>query len=493
MRTKKLFEIVPDDSDVEVRGSVELEVAGIEIDSRKVSESFLFIAIQGRVSDGHLFIEKAIENGAAAILCQQWPVDLREGVTYVKVSSTQMIAGLVASSFYDHPSERLRLIGVTGTNGKTTIATLLHQLYSEMGYFTGLVSTVENKIGQEVVPATHTTPDPIRLNELLSIMVDRGCEYAFMEVSSHAIDQGRIAGLDFEIAIFSNLTHDHLDYHGSFKEYAWTKKKLFDHLAPSSIAITNVDDKNGGLMVQNTKAQVRTYGLRRMSDYKCKVISDSVGGLQLMIDRQEVHFKLSGRFNAYNIMAVLACAVELGASKDQVLLSLSALNGPEGRLEKVIVKGSKKVGFVDYAHTPDALENVLKTLDKVRSKDAKIVVVVGAGGDRDKAKRPLMAQVACKWADQVVLTSDNPRSENPEVILNEMEKGVAVEHKRKSLRITNRKEAIRTAVRLAKDIDLVLVAGKGHEKYQEIKGEKLPFDDKQVLMDALNEDASLDT
>lgn len=485
MSTKKLFEIIPDDADVEVRGSLQVEIHRLIVDSRKVSESCLFVAIPGTVVDGHIFIDKAIANGASAVLCQVWPNEFKEDCTYIKVKSTRDLLGFVASAFYDHPSERLSLIGVTGTNGKTTIATLLHQLYNSLGYFTGLLSTVENKIGDEVIPSTLTTPDPIRLNELLSVMLERGCEYAFMEVSSHAIDQGRINGLEFDIAIYTNLTHDHLDYHGSFKEYIWTKKKLFDGLNSSAKSIINIDDKNSSVMVQNTKSKVLTYGLRQMADYKTKIISDSVDGLQLMIDRDEVHFKMSGAFNAYNLMAVLATAIELGVDRNEALIALSGLNGAEGRLEKVSVQGVAKVAFVDYAHTPDALENVLRTLAKVKQSNANIIVVVGAGGDRDKLKRPKMAEVAIRLADQVILTSDNPRSEDPECILDDMEAGIAEEEKGKFIRITDRKTAIKTAVKIAKDIDLILVAGKGHEKYQEIKGEKLPFDDKKVLTEAL--------
>lgn len=480
-----LFEIIPDDAGVEVRGSLDQLVAGVAIDSRLVSSDVVFIAIDGAAVDGHAYIGMALDAGATTIVCDDWPTSMVDGVTYVKVGDTRKYAGRLAHAFYDYPSEHMALVGVTGTNGKTTIATLLYQLYTGMGYVVGLVSTVENRVGDTVLASTHTTPDPISLNALLYQMRHAGCTHVFMEVSSHSLDQGRVDGLEFDVAIFTNMSHDHLDYHGSFKEYVWAKKKLFDGLNRSATAIINIDDKRGPVMVQNCAASVLKYSLRSMADYRVKVLADTVEGLQLSLDGATIYCRMSGRYNAYNLLAVLATAETLGDNREDVLPILSNLTGAEGRLERVAVEGVDKIGFVDYAHTPDALDNVVKTLRHTMVSAAQLIVVIGAGGDRDSLKRPEMARIATRLADRVILTSDNPRTESPEAILDDMEAGVEQEQRHKSIRITDRAQAIRTAVLLARSGDIILVAGKGHEKYQDIMGEKLPFDDKVVLQEAL--------
>lgn len=470
----------------EVIGDTETPIMGVTADSRAVELVSLFVAVRGTISDGHKFIDKAIEGGAIAIVCEELPAELNPAVTYIRVHDASYALGHIASNFYGVPSSRMRLVGVTGTNGKTTCATLLYNLFTALGHKCGLISTVENKIGREVIPSTHTTPDPVSLNKLLADMVDENCTYAFMEVSSHAAAQNRITGLEFIGAIFTNLTLDHLDYHKTLENYRDAKKKFFDQMPYGSFALVNVDDRNGMFMMQNTKAKRYTYGLKNMADYKAKVLEDSLTGLHLIIDGQEFWTKLIGNFNAYNLLAVYSTAVLLGESKVDVLTALSALSPPEGRFQYIKSK-SNVAAIVDYAHTPDALENVLKTIEEIRTRNEQVITIVGCGGDRDRSKRPLMAQIACEHSDRVILTSDNPRSENPEDILAEMQTGVDPSNYKKVLKVTDRKEAIRTAISLAKDGDIILVAGKGHEKYQEIQGVKYPFDDMEVIKETFNQ------
>lgn len=459
---------------------METEVKGLTFDSRKVVPGFVFIAVTGTVSDGHAFIQKAIDAGARVIVCERLPEAINEYITYVTVKSSGQALGIMASNFYGNPSEHLKLIGVTGTNGKTTTVTLLYQLFSALGYNVGLISTVENRIIDEAVPSTHTTPDPIQLNELLRRMVTAGCSHAFMEVSSHAVDQERIAGLKFTGALFTNITHDHLDYHKTFENYIKAKKKFFDELSSEGFALVNADDKRGMVMLQNTKASKYTFGLKKMVDYKARIITNSLEGLELEVGGKNVWFKMIGDFNAYNLLGVYAAALLLGEESDDVLLQLSALNGAPGRFERVL-PGSKITAIVDYAHTPDALKNVLETIGAFRTGNEQVITVLGCGGNRDKTKRPLMASIACKLSDKVVLTSDNPRDEDPMQIIREMQSGVLPTEVRKTLVLADREEAIKTACMMAKENDIVLVAGKGHEAYQEVKGVKHPFDDRLVM------------
>nr|WP_090699331.1 UDP-N-acetylmuramoyl-L-alanyl-D-glutamate--2,6-diaminopimelate ligase [Daejeonella rubra] len=468
-----------------VIGSTELEVEAICFDSRKAAPGVLFVAVRGTESDGHAFIEKAIDLGAAAILCEELPLNIRENISYFLVENSAKALGIIASNFYNKPSAKLKLVGVTGTNGKTTIATLLFQLFRDLGYKTGLLSTVQNQINDLIIPATHTTPDPVALNRLLSDMVESGCDYCFMEVSSHAVAQSRTEGLEFAGGIFTNLTHDHLDFHKTFDSYLKAKKGFFDRLDNKAFALTNVDDKNGMVMLQNTKAHKKTYGLKNIADFKAKIIENHFSGLLLNIENEEVWFKMVGSFNAYNLLAVYAAALLLEQDRLKVLTSLSRLSGAEGRFDYMI-SPSGIIGIVDYAHTPDAVQNVLSTIQDIRKGTEQVITVIGCGGDRDKTKRPIMAQVACDWSNKVILTSDNPRTEVPEQIIRDMEAGVMPQNKRKALSITDRKEAIRTACHLAKPGDIIVVAGKGHEKYQDIGGVKLPFDDKEILTEFLN-------
>lgn len=462
-------------------GNTDVNITDVQIDSRKVQKGSLFIAVKGVAVDGHLYIDKAIELGAAAIVCEFIPTLLNPDVTYVQTDNSAEAAGEIIHNFYDQPSQKLKLVGVTGTNGKTTIATLLYKLFTCLGYKCGLISTVENQINGEVIPSTHTTPDPVSLNALLKQMVDAGCEYAFMEVSSHAVHQRRIAGLQFAGAIFSNITHDHLDYHKTFDEYIKAKKGFFDGLPASAFAITNIDDKRGNVMLQNTAAKKLTYSLKSMADFKGKILENSLTGLMMTVNDQEVHFRLIGEFNAYNLLAVYGAAVSLGEDKSRVLQCLSNTTGAEGRFDYIVSTKERVIGIVDYAHTPDALVNVLETIKKLRQGHEQIITVVGCGGDRDKTKRPVMGEVACEYSDKVIFTSDNPRSEDPEDILKDMETGLSSAAKRKYVSIADRKQAIKTAVNMAQPDDIVLIAGKGHEKYQEIKGVKHHFDDKEVL------------
>ena len=469
----------------DVIGSTNLAVEKITFDSREVEKFTLFVAVKGVNVDGHQFINKAIEQGAEAIVCEDLPAELNPKITYVKVQNSKRALGIIASNFYDNPSEKLTMVGVTGTNGKTTVATLLFNLFKAMGHKTGLLSTVENRIADKIIPSTHTTPDAIQLNSLLAKMVENGVSHCFMEVSSHAIDQDRIAGLVFDLGIFTNITHDHLDYHKTFNEYIKAKKKFFDNLSEEAKALINIDDKHGEVMVQNTKAKVYTYAMKTLADFHVKILENHFDGMLLSIDGQEVWTKLIGEFNAYNILAVYGSSVLLGKDKMVVLTNISLLEPVEGRFQYFKTENNI-AAIVDYAHTPDALQNVLETIKKIRTGNEKLITVVGCGGDRDKEKRPSMAKIASEYSDKVILTSDNPRSENPETIIDEMRTGVEPQNYKKVHSIVNRREAIKTASALASEGDIILVAGKGHEKYQEIKGEKFPFDDYEELKNALN-------
>ena len=469
---------------LQIKGDTAVVIDSLCIDSRKVTRGSMFIAVRGTLSDGHSFIERAIEQGAVAIVCETLPDTIKEGVTYVQVKDSAEATGLMADAFYDFPSDELKIVGITGTNGKTTTATLLYQLFEALGYKCGLLSTVQNFIHTQVEVSTHTTPDAISIQALLRRMADAGCTHAFMEVSSHAIHQHRIAGIRFAGGVFTNITHDHLDYHKTFDEYIRVKKSFFDGLPANAFALTNADDKRGMVMLQNTKAQKHTYSLRVPASVKGKVLENNLTGLIMAVDSQEAHFRMIGTFNAYNLLAVYGAAKLLGEDRMQVLEQLSGLHGAPGRFETYLSPKDKILGIVDYAHTPDALLNVVATINQLRVSGQQLITVVGCGGDRDKTKRPIMAEVACEHSDKTILTADNPRSEDPEVILNEMEAGLTAPQKRKSLRITDRKEAIKVACTLAQPGDIILVAGKGHETYQEIKGVKHHFDDKEILTEA---------
>lgn len=466
-----------------VQGSTQVQVDDLQLDSRKVRKGSAFIAIKGANSDGHAFIQTAIEQGAAAVICETLPSDRQEKVTYVQVENSAAAAGYMANNFFGQPSARIKLVGVTGTNGKTTIATLLFKLFTGLKYKCGLISTVQNQIADTIIPATHTTPDAISLSSLLKRMADEGCSHVFMETSSHAIHQHRITGLQYAGAVFSNITHDHLDYHQTFDEYIRVKKLFFDGLPSTAFALSNADDKRGSVMLQNTNAQKYLYSLKTIADFKGKILENTLSGLLMIINDQEVHFRLIGEFNAYNLLAVYGTAICLGENKQEVLVTLSEVTGAEGRFDYLISAAEKVIGIVDYAHTPDALINVLATIQKLRKGYEQIITVVGCGGDRDKTKRPIMAEAACEYSTRVIFTSDNPRSEDPDQILRDMEAGLNSAGRKKAISIVDRKEAIKTAVSLAKSEDIVLVAGKGHEKYQEIKGVKNPFDDKAVLQE----------
>jgi UDP-N-acetylmuramoyl-L-alanyl-D-glutamate--2,6-diaminopimelate ligase len=461
-------------------GSTDVDVNMICFDSRKVKEGSLFIAIKGTQSDGHGFIDKAISLGAVAIVAEKLPEVISDKATYVTVKDSAQALGIIASNFYGNPSGKLKLVGVTGTNGKTTVATLLYKLFSSLGYRCGMLSTVVNKIVDKDFVSTHTTPDPIQINELLVSMLEAGCTHCFMEVSSHAVAQGRIAGLHFIGALFTNITHDHLDYHRTFESYIRAKKGFFDGLSSDAFALVNIDDKRGMVMLQNTKGQKKTFALKKMADYKAKIITNSIEGLELEIGERNVWFKLIGDFNAYNLLTVYGAACLMGEDSDTILLKLSALTTAPGRFE-LVLPGSKFTAIVDYAHTPDALKNVLETIEHFRTGQEQVIAVVGCGGDRDKTKRPLMAAVACKYSNKIIFTSDNPRSEDPLEIIKEMQTGVGPTDAKKTLVMVDREEAIKTACMLAKEKDIIIVAGKGHENYQEIKGVKHPFDDKEVL------------
>ncbi|SFC16264.1 UDP-N-acetylmuramoyl-L-alanyl-D-glutamate--2,6-diaminopimelate ligase [Parapedobacter composti] len=470
----------------QVIGNLNVAVDSLTFDSRKVGVNCLFVAVKGTQVDGHRFIGAAVSSGASAILCEQLPETTHDDVTYVQVDDTAFALGVSAANYFENPSKKLRLVGITGTNGKTTIATLLYKLFREMGYEAGLISTVKNQVGDRTVAATHTTPDPVALNGLLQEMVQTGCDYCFMEVSSHAIAQQRIAGLNFAGGIFSNITHDHLDFHKTFDAYIKAKKTFFDGLDRFAFALSNADDKNGLIMLQNTFAHRKTYGIKSMADFKAKVIESHFDGMLLHLDGHEVWVKLVGGFNAYNILAVYGAAILLEQETMKVLTALSSITGAEGRFDATISKHGV-VGVVDYAHTPDAVQNVLQTIQSLRKNNETIITVLGCGGDRDKAKRPKMAAVAAKYSDKVIITSDNPRTEDPLQIIHDMEAGIPADRKRDVFSIADRREAIRAACHLAKPGDILLIAGKGHEKYQEINGKRYDFDDKQVLINAFNE------
>lgn len=467
------------------KANTDVDVKNVTIDSRNVIPGSCFIALKGTKTDGQAFINSAVESGAVAIVCESIPDAMQEGVVYIQVENAAEAAGYISHNFYGEPSLKLKLIGVTGTNGKTTVVTLLWKLFNSLGYKSGLISTVQNQIGEKVVAATHTTPDAVTINALLKQMTDEGCEFVFMECSSHAIHQHRITGLQFAGALFTNITHDHLDYHKTFDEYIRVKKSWFDKLPSSAFAISNADDKRGAVMLQNTNAKKYLYSLRTMTDFKGKILDNSLEGLHMTVNDKEVYFRLIGEFNAYNLLAVYGTAVCLGEDMDTVLQMLSSMDGAEGRFDYMVSKKEKITGIVDYAHTPDALLNVLATIKKLRKGNEQIITVVGCGGDRDKTKRPVMAEVACEYSDKVIFTSDNPRTEDPQEILKDMQAGVNAVTKKKVISIPDRKEAIKTAVSLAGTEDIVLVAGKGHEKYQEIKGVKYDFDDKKILNEML--------
>ena len=477
----KLSELLKNVTTISLIGNSEADITGVNIDSRKVEKGHLFVAIKGTQTDGHRFVPKAIELGATAVLCEDLPEERQEGVTYVKVESTEEAVGPVATMFYGEPSKHLKLVGVTGTNGKTTIATLLYNMFRKFGYKCGLLSTVCNYIEGEAIPADHTTPDPIELNYLLSKMVQAGCDYAFMECSSHAIAQKRIGGLKFAGGLFTNLTRDHLDYHKTFENYRDAKKAFFDGLDKDAFAITNADDKNGAIMVQNTKAQVKTYSTRTMADFRARIIECHFEGMYLEINGREVGVQFIGKFNVSNLLAVYGAAVMLGKAPEDILVVLSTLKSVAGRLEP-IRSAEGVTAIVDYAHTPDALENVLNAIHEVLDgKGGQVITVCGAGGNRDKGKRPLMAQEAVKQSNRVIITSDNPRFEEPQDIINDMLAGLDQKQMKKVIAIADRKEAIKTAAMLAQKGDVILIAGKGHEDYQEIKGVKHHFDDREVV------------
>lgn len=480
----QLKDILTQVEPVQVIGDTATDVAGITIDSRAVENGFVFVAIKGTLTDGHLYIDKAIEKGASFIVCEDLPEQTKEDVTYIIVEDSAAVVGMMAHAFYGGASQKMKVVGITGTNGKTTTATLLYQLFEGLGYKCGLISTVQNHIHDRVVSATHTTPDPVAVHKLLAEMHAAGCTHVFMEVSSHAVHQKRIAGIHFSGGVFTNITHDHLDYHKTFDEYIRVKKLFFDGLPKTAFALTNADDKRGMVMLQNTKASKKTYSLRIPADVKGKVLENNLTGLVMNVDEHEAHFRMIGTFNAYNLLAVYGVATLSGEDRLETLSVLSTLNGAQGRFETIMSPVEKVLGIVDYAHTPDALINVLATVNQLRTAGQQVITVVGCGGDRDKTKRPLMAEVACEHSDKAIFTADNPRTESPDAILDDMVAGLSITHKRKILRIADRREAIKTACTLAVMEDIVLVAGKGHETYQEINGERHHFDDREVLKEA---------
>lgn len=479
---RKLADILSLVSTKKIVGNTDVVFDNISIDSRTVSENSLFIAIRGTLTDGHLYITKAIGKGARIIVCENLPEVPEESTTYIQVADTGIAAGQIASAFYGEPTKDLTVVGVTGTNGKTTVATLLYQLFRGLGYKCGLISTVQNIIGEENLVSTHTTPDAISIQDLFARMRDAGCSHVFMEISSHAIHQHRIEGIRLTGAIFTNITHDHLDYHKTFDEYIRVKKQLFDRLPGHAFALSNTDDKRGMVMLQNTKAQQYTYSLRIPAPIKGKILENNLSGLIMNIDGHETHLRMIGAFNAYNLLAVYGTAKILGEEPTEILAVMSNLRGAPGRFETIISEQENILGIVDYAHTPDALLNVLSTIQQLRQQSEQVITVVGCGGNRDQAKRPIMAQVAAEKSDRVILTSDNPRDEDPSEILDQMEAGLSFSQKRKSLKITDRKDAIKTACSLAMPGDIILVAGKGHETYQEVKGVKQHFDDREILV-----------
>ena len=469
-----------------VKGPTDIAINKIEFDSRKIELNDVFVAIKGSLSDGHTFIDKALELGATAVICETFPERIVNGVTYIQVKSSNEALAFLSANFYENPSQKLRLVGVTGTNGKTTIASLLYQLFKNAGYKVGLLSTVKIMVDETEYKATHTTPDSLTINHYLNEMVETGCEFCFMEVSSHGVHQKRTEGLHFEGGIFTNLSHDHLDYHNTFAEYRDVKKSFFDYLPKSAFAIVNVDDKNGAVMVQNTKAKKVTYALKSYADYRAQILENQFTGLLLKVNGHDLWTKLIGSFNAYNLLAIFATAIELGLEEQEALRLVSALESVSGRFQ-YIVSESKITAIVDYAHTPDALENVLKTIENIRTRNEQLITVVGCGGDRDKTKRPIMANIASELSDKAIFTSDNPRTENPETILEEMEKGVEPQNFKKTLSIIDRKQAIKTACQLANSGDIILIAGKGHETYQEINGVRHDFDDMKIVKELLEQ------
>lgn len=469
---------------ISVHGELDVEIKSVEFDSRQVQQDAVFVAVKGEQVDGHNYISQAIASGATCIVCENLPNEMAENITFIQVRNSAEALALIAANFYGNPSAELSLVGITGTNGKTTTTTLLHSLLMDMGYKVGLLSTVVNKIGDREIPATHTTPNPVALNQLLREMVDEGCTHCFMEVSSHAIHQSRVAGLQFNIAGFTNISHDHLDYHKTFKEYIYAKKKFFDDLSSSAVAIVNADSPNGRVMVQNTAASVKTFALKTVADYKVKILENTFSGLVLKVNNQDLWTKLVGDFNAYNLILVYAIAIELGFDEMEILTGISKLKSVEGRFE-YLTSDTNVIAIIDYAHTPDALKNVLSTIQSVRTRNEQLITVVGCGGDRDKAKRPVMAGISAEFSDKVILTSDNPRSENPDTIIDEMKAGIPAEKSGRAMAITNREEAIKVACSLAQPGDILLVAGKGHEKYQEIMGERFPFDDFETVKKTL--------
>lgn len=469
-----------------VAGSTDIAVNEIHFDSRKVGFNDVFVAIRGTISDGHDFIEKAVEKGALAVICEEMPENVINGITYVRVKDSQQALAFMAANFYDNPSQNLKLVGVTGTNGKTTVASLLYQLFTKAGFKVGLLSTVQIIVDKESFKATHTTPDSLTINKYLKKMNDAGVEYCFMEVSSHGIAQHRSTGLKFAGGIFTNLTHEHLDYHNSFAEYRDVKKRFFDELPASAFALVNVDDKNGRVMIQNTKAKKYTYALKSVADYKAQILENDFGGLLLKVNDQEVWTKLIGTFNAYNVLAIYAASELLGLTTIESLKLISELQAVSGRFQYFISEG-KITAIVDYAHTPDALQNVLETINSIRTKNEELITVVGCGGDRDRTKRPKMGHIASALSTKVIFTSDNPRTEDPDKIIEEVEAGVEPQNYKKIMSVTNRKQAIRTACQMAKERDIILIAGKGHETYQEINGERKDFDDLKIVTEFLKE------
>ena len=469
-----------------VHGSTDLTIEKIEFDSRKVSNNDVFVAIKGTLSDGHQFIDKAISLGASVIVCEVLPTTLSDNCTYVKVQNSNQALAFLSANYYDNPSEKLKLVGITGTNGKTTIASLLYQMFKKAGYKVGLLSTVKIMVDEVEYKATHTTPDSLTINKYLDEMVEIGCEFCFMEVSSHGIHQKRTESLHFEGGVFTNLSHDHLDYHETFAEYRDVKKSFFDGLPKSAFAITNVDDKNGEVMFQNTTARKKTYALKTYADFKAQILENQLTGLVLKINNEEVWTKLIGSFNAYNILAIYGVALELGIESTEALRLLSELESVSGRFQ-FVVSATKITAIVDYAHTPDALENVLKTIENIRTKNEQLFTIVGCGGDRDKTKRPIMANIAASFSDKAIFTSDNPRTENPQTIIDEMEAGVEAQNYKKTVAILDRKQAIKTACQMANSGDIILIAGKGHETYQEINGVRQDFDDMQIVQEILKQ------
>ncbi|NOT38195.1 MAG: UDP-N-acetylmuramoyl-L-alanyl-D-glutamate--2,6-diaminopimelate ligase [Saprospiraceae bacterium] len=478
---KNLEHLIRNANELNIRGSVYIPIKGFSLDSRSIGKEYCFVARKGAALDGHKFIHDAIDNGATSVLCETLPEELKESVTYIQTAQIGKTLALMLNEFYNYPSDKIKLIGITGTNGKTTTTTLLFNLFRQLGYKCGLISTIKYIIDQEVHESTHTTPDIINLYKLIAQMRDRSCSHIFMEVSSHAVEQERIKDLKFDIAVFTNITQDHLDYHKTFKNYIYAKKKFFDELKEESVALINTDDSNAKVMVQNTKAKVKTFGILNMADYKGKILENSFYGLQLKVNHREIHSSLVGDFNASNLVCVYAVASILGANEDEVLVHMSSLKSVEGRFDWYKNNNNSKIGIVDYAHTPDALEKILQTIQKLKQPQQSIITVIGCGGNRDKTKRPIMAHIAVSNSDKVIFTADNPRDEDPGEIIQEMEAGVDAILVQKYISLVDREQAIKTACLLSNSSDIILVAGKGHEKYQEIKGKKFPFDDMQKL------------